>query len=171
MKTLAKLCKPDDRQRFTGGSPKDYHAHLQTLVLADIVPEDVRKQFEVVRNLMLYGWFVYEFYTVGAGQALACLEFGLREAYVASVGGDGQHRKGLARYIEWAEKSGLLPDGVFHERINRLVSSVRNSLAHGGTTLLNYALAIPQLEVTADMLNAVYSALEERKANGEEGVG
>jgi hypothetical protein len=63
----------------------------------DIVPEKIGKQFDVARELMLYSWFFYEFYTVGTSQALACLEFGLQEAYITSIGDDGQKRKGLAR--------------------------------------------------------------------------
>ncbi len=34
------------------------------------VPDDVKKQFEVVHKLFVYGYFVYEFYTV-AGFASA----------------------------------------------------------------------------------------------------
>ena len=81
MKTLEKLCQQDDRHRFTADSPADYCAHQQTVALVGIVPEKIRKQLDVVHDLMLHGWFVYGFYTVGASQAPACLEFGLREAY------------------------------------------------------------------------------------------
>lgn len=180
MKALAEILNPDARQAAFASLAngvlrpweiRGYHELLEAIQVMDIVPEAVREQFEVARNLMLYGWFVYEFYTVGGTQALASLEFGLREAYTVSANAGGadvgsKTRRGLTRYIRWAKESELLPDGLLRHRIESLIPSLRNQLAHGGRTLLDFGTAVFQLEVTADMLNMVYSKLEERKAAG-----
>jgi hypothetical protein len=180
VKTLAEIFNPDARQaalvtldvgRWRAMEVRDYHKLLDAVRVTDTAPEAVLEQFEVARNLMLYGWFVYEFYTVGGTQALASLEFGLREAYTVSANAGGadvgsKTRRGLTRYIRWAKESELLPDGLLRHRIESLIPSLRNQLAHGGRTLLDFGTAVFQLEVTADMLNMVYSKLEERKAAG-----
>ncbi|AWP23810.1 hypothetical protein C4901_11110 [Acidiferrobacter sp. SPIII_3] len=162
MKVLAELCQPDRRQFGTVGTVEDYYTALKALVLVDSVPEDIRKQFDIARDLMLYGWFVYEFYTVASQQALACLEFGLREACQIVNRGVNPcgKRKGLRCYLEWVEKRGLIPKGKYHENISQFMAYLRNSAAHGSDTLLNYALAMPGLELVADLLNDVFSAKE-----------
>lgn len=45
------------------------------------VPERVKSQFEVARNLMLYTYFVFEFQTQAELQAYATLEFALRNKF------------------------------------------------------------------------------------------
>ncbi|MHB8390864.1 MAG: hypothetical protein ACYDBH_15005 [Acidobacteriaceae bacterium] len=144
------------------GSVGDYYTALASLVLTDSVPEDICTQFDVARDLMLYGWFVYEFYTVAGQQALACLEFGLREACKIVNGGMNpcEKRTGLRCYLKEAEKRGLISAGKYHEELSRLVSQVRNSLAHGSGTLFNYTLAMTNLRLTADVLNDVFSTEE-----------
>lgn len=162
MKVLAELCQPDLRQSFMVGEVKDYYAILEPLVLTKSVPENIGKQFDVARDLMLYGWFVYEFYTVASQQALACLEFGLREACKIVNGGINPCEKqtGLRCYLKEAKNRGLIPTGKYHDELSRLVSQVRNSLAHGSSTLFNFALAMQNLKLTADVLNDVFSAEE-----------
>ena len=160
MKPLVELCQPDRRQYGTVGIVTDYYAAIEAVVLADAVPDDVRTQFEVARNLMLYGWFVYEFYTVASNQALASLEYGLREACQIVNGGMNPCAKksGLMCYLKEATKLGLVPAGKYHDKLAFVLSSFRNSMAHGGYTLLNYAMAMPNLEVSADLLNDVFNS-------------
>lgn len=166
---LAEVLNPDVRQAalvtldIGGWRPigiRDYHTQLEALRVTDVVPEAVREQFDVARNLMLYGWFVYEFYTVASNHALACLEYGLREACQIVNGGMNPCAKkpGLRCYLKKATKLGLIPAGKYHDKLDFLLSSVRNSIAHGGRTLLNYAMAMATLEVVADLLNDVFSS-------------
>ena len=163
MKALVELCQPDRRQCGTVGTPADYHGALEALVLIDAVPDDVRAQFDVARNLMLYGWFVYEFYTISSHHAYTCLELGLRKACKA-LAGEGNPCKeikkgnGLGCYLTYLKERGIIPDGRYHEKIEAFLPMLRNSAAHGSDTLLNYALAMPGLELVADLLNDVFSA-------------
>ena len=169
MKALAEILNPDVRQAAlvtldSGGwrptEIRDYHKLLDAVRVTDAVPEAIRKQFEVARDLMLYGWFVYEFYTVASAQALSSLEFGLREA--CQIVNDGVNpcaqKSGLRCYIKEAKKRGLIPSEKYHEQLDLFLSSSRNDLAHGGETLFNYALAMPDLEIVAAILNHIFSS-------------
>ena len=170
MKALAEVLKPDVRQegfvvREINGSVRammlgDCYKDIEAISLVATVPEKIQQQFEVARDLMLYGWFVYEFYTVAYQQALVCLEFGLREACEIVNGGVNpcEKRKGLACYMKWAEKHGLIPLGKYHEKLGQFLPNLRNSAAHGSDTLLNYAMAMPGLKLVACLLNDVFSA-------------
>ena len=169
MKPLAELCKPDRRQHGTVGTAADYHALLEALVLIDAVPDDVRTQFDVARNLMLYGWFVYEFYTVSSDHAYKCLELGLRKACEVLAGGadhckEVKKSRGLSCYLTYLKTKGIIPAGRYHERIEMFLPMLRNDAAHGSDALLNFALAMPDLELVADLLNNVFSSNEVKAA-------
>ncbi|HEY5582342.1 MAG TPA: hypothetical protein VIK56_14510 [Rhodoferax sp.] len=81
--------EPDARARTTGAIRADgtvsmvtleeWHAAVSGFALTLAVPLDIRVHFETAKNLYLYAWFVYRFYPVAEQQALATLEFALRE--------------------------------------------------------------------------------------------
>jgi hypothetical protein len=57
----------------------DWHSAIERVRLNDYVPDDIWSHFETARNLALYSWFVYRFQSAAEMQALASLEFALRE--------------------------------------------------------------------------------------------
>jgi len=57
----------------------DFHAAIREIELNSCIPENIRIQFETVRNLYLYSWYVYRFGVVAELQAYATLEYALRE--------------------------------------------------------------------------------------------
>jgi hypothetical protein len=59
----------------------DLHARLSDIKLSNALPEDVLRQFETARNLMLYAWFVFEFQTIAELQGYATLELALRTRF------------------------------------------------------------------------------------------
>lgn len=73
---------PDPRTSAFAGqvSPSlvAHHAKIDVIRLSPAVPEPIAIQFETARNLYLYAWHVYRFYTVAKVQALTTLELGLR---------------------------------------------------------------------------------------------
>lgn len=90
LRPIAFICEPDPRNTLfvkidpTTGSVRqielrDHHEAIEALSLHAGVPEDIARQFETARNLYLYAWFVYRFYTVAEQHSLACLELALRE--------------------------------------------------------------------------------------------
>ena len=87
LKPLEEVTLPDIRFAhqvlFTDNSSRpftieDIHERLRLSELPPTVPDDVRRQFEIARNLMLYSWFVYEFSVVAEHCAYGTLELALR---------------------------------------------------------------------------------------------
>lgn len=56
----------------------DHYNSICQFVLKPSVPKDIVIQFETVKNIYLYAWFVYRFYPIAEHHALTCLEFALR---------------------------------------------------------------------------------------------
>jgi len=98
------VCEPDVRNKlFVRYDPeqkawrrlelKDQHEAIASIQLHDTVPENVKIQFETIRNLYLYAWFVYRFYPVCEHMAFCCLEYALREKFGIIVEQDSQYVK------------------------------------------------------------------------------
>jgi len=94
LKPLDEVELPDPRfeylvmQTQTSSRPftlEDLHARIGKTNLHATTPEDVYRQFQVARNLMLYAWHVFEFQTVAAMQAYATLELALRTRFPDAV--------------------------------------------------------------------------------------
>jgi hypothetical protein len=90
LKPLDELCLPDPRfehERLTlqdgdrAMNAEDIYERLEFSHINSGVPERIRTQFEVSRNLMLYAYFVFEFQTQAELQAYAALEYALRERF------------------------------------------------------------------------------------------
>jgi hypothetical protein len=90
LKPLDQIFKPDPRQelfvkvdRETGAitpiTVEDLHANVEDIRLRDSVPESVRSQFNVARNLFVYSWFVYGFGPASELYAFGALENALKE--------------------------------------------------------------------------------------------
>lgn len=84
------ICKPDPRSHYLvrlDGHMRtphritelDQHAAIGCYRLNAMVPHAVAVHFETAKNLYLYAWLVFRFYPVAEQQALASLEFALRE--------------------------------------------------------------------------------------------
>ena len=70
LKRLNEIFEPDDRSRSfarydaVGRHSKtleDHHADISAIRLSDDVPEAIRDEFDTIRNLYLYSWYVYDF--------------------------------------------------------------------------------------------------------------
>ena len=93
LRNLATAFEPDDRSRTTVAvrpngdvsmvTLEERHAGVSQFELTLAVPLDIRVHFETAKNLYLYAWFVYRFYPVAEQQALATLEFALRQRLTA----------------------------------------------------------------------------------------
>lgn len=104
----------------------DLHQRVEILTLNAGVPVDVRRNFEIAKNLLLYTWFVYEFQRPAAQQAFSTLEMALRlrfpDAVKKSLNKDGTEKtvaQTLRPLLERARKEGLLnlADLPFCQRI------------------------------------------------------
>lgn len=99
----------------------DRHQVIAGYELSDAVPLSIRTHFETARNLYLYAWFVYRFSPVAEKQALATLEFALRERLKSwaeeSLVPKRKVPRGLKKLFDMAAIEGLISnDGL---RVNQ----------------------------------------------------
>lgn len=107
------ICDPDPRSQMwvridrTLGTVRqtelaDHHQDVSAFLLHSGVPQDIVVQFEVVRNLYLYAWFIYRFYPVAEQQSLSCLEFALRHRFKDEIEAgkvDGGRKRPMLRAL------------------------------------------------------------------------
>ncbi len=111
--------EPDPRtSMFSDQTPPSlaaHHAWVASIQISTTVPEPVAIQFDTARNLYLYSWHVYRFYMVAAVQALATLEFGLRERLPKRLPKEYQWQKepSLSGLLRYAADQGLIRNEGF----------------------------------------------------------
>ena len=206
LKPLPELLLPDPRWQFEhffwpNHEPFTAEALYDRLKFSSLnlaAPEDVRRQFETARNLMLYAWFVFEFQTVAEMQAYGTLELALR-TYFKNPTRQVNTKKGvkevplmlselltkavteqvlipeqlpswewLKKKREWFAKQTNTPMDPFSatewlEIIKKDLPGFRNHLAHGKPQL-HLPHSLSQLELCADLINALFPAPPDSKA-------
>lgn len=127
LRDIGSVIQPDPRSAYFSiieqGRPRP--AALQDRIdavapytLCNAVPESVRGHFETAKNLYVYAWFVYRFHPVAEQQALATLEFALRERLLGpdAVRRDDVWVPGLRKLLEDALARGLIGNDRFPNR-------------------------------------------------------
>lgn len=155
LKKLEEVLEPDERNRnrfdfnySTGemmptGIDSIYRV-VEGIQLNENVPDEVRSQFNVARNLALYSWFAYSFHEIAARQALATLEMSVRQ----KTGDDKTAFKNLLDKLFPGRQ--IAPD----ISLSKAVSTTRNELAHGSTMLTGQGLGFVQL--CAELINELF---------------
>lgn len=143
-------------------SLQDIYEAVKSVDLHNDVPEDVRNQFNVARNLAIYTWFSYSFHQVSELKAFSTVEYALRKLY-------GNNKQSFRSLIEKAVSDDLLKDSRFsHIEIDSqsnnsqkyvkhlpdLMPKLRNDLAHGSCTL--HPGSVSNLQICADFINQLF---------------
>src|SRR5947209_2982696 len=103
--------KPDaDTGEFVPTTLEDYHRSLTAIQLHESVPEDVCSYFETVKNICLYGWFVYPFFAIAEFLSYTAVELALRERLYPARKGKAP---GLKQLLKRAIDKGLISDAGF----------------------------------------------------------
>jgi len=122
--------------RFT--TIQDMYDDVAGLTLTEVVPADIRNQFDLARNTYVYSWFDYEIVTLAEMHAYTVFEMAIRRR--AQVENSGLKPKATMRVaIDHARKMGWLKneDFGFVETggtpfpVLDLVVMIRNDLMHG----------------------------------------
>lgn len=123
LRTPELVCKPDRRSSTTAfltNKPltiEHQHSAVTDISLHKGVPEDIRVQFETTKNIYLYAWFVYRFYSVAKQHAYACLELALCERFEEELFAAGEKKRefgpGLNKLLTHAARSGCLKNEHF----------------------------------------------------------
>jgi hypothetical protein len=96
---------------------EDQYEAVACFKLNETVPIDVVIHFETAKNLYLYAWFVFRFYPVSEQQALASLEFALRERFPEFVKANFRKRGfGLKKLLNHAIVNGHVRNELFTTR-------------------------------------------------------
>lgn len=162
----------------------DYYRILSAVSLHEHVPEDVRSYFETIKNVCLYGWFVYPFFTVSAFLSYTAIEMALRKSFQTD---DPDRKWNFKRLLREAKDRHLISDDGFpsiqaqREYLSMLAAEVgppfdqyvadycsilveclpqlRNSFAHpASNTILTPGDAVSSLAIAAEFINQLFQA-------------
>jgi hypothetical protein len=92
------------------------------------VPAKIRERVRVTRNLIVYAWFCYDFFSVSIFWSFSCIEMAFWVKYIERKAADSDvdRFKSLRSLLQWAAKEHLLPADISADGIRKL----RNSMAH-----------------------------------------
>ena len=161
--------KHQSLSRVTGYVPdlKKTHEALSEVTLNDEVPEDIRGQFNVAKNMGLYCYFFYALAPEVQLKTYTIIELALRlKAEQAGISEQKNRPLMLKKLLTHAVDKGWVTDSGFRHIDNpnsanewcrsmvKVICSLRNSQAHGSTLL------VPDFYhhicVCADFLNQLY---------------
>ncbi len=117
--------------------------------MSECVPEEIRSQFNVVKNLYLYTWHCYSFFQVVELKCFSVLEYSLKEV-VADEDVWGTYKlimkaieisKIQENFIKKDVGLGHLTKDDLHE-FAKSFSNLRNTLAHGTNMLHSLSLDV-----------------------------
>lgn len=119
-----------DEDRMRPKTLDDHYRNISEITLHELVPGDVRIQFDTTRNLYLYAWFVYRFYPVARIQAYTTLEYALRERFEAEIVAAGtrerRHGPGLRELLGYASQTGHVRNEYFDNWRHRVSVRARH---------------------------------------------
>ena len=93
-----------DSGEFARTSLMDHHAIVADVVLHDGVPEDVRSYFNTIKNLCVFGWYVYGFYALCDFLSMTAIELALNIRFPDAA----NQKLTLRPLLELARQEGLL---------------------------------------------------------------
>ena len=167
LKSLNEIHEIDQRHVLLGeitgrvlNLEKLYNA-VSTINLNSTVPEKIRGQFNVARNMAIYTYFMYSLAPEVHMKTYSVMEMALRDFY----GGD--KKTNLKTLVRKAVESGVIQDAGFRHVPDNQENSysknfidahpkLRNSMAHG-TSLLTHD-CVGHIERCADFVNQLFPA-------------
>ena len=165
-KPLSKVSEPDERHalldQITGSrlTLVGLHEALSQLCLREDVPEEIRSQFNVARNLALYTWYSYSLNPVVQLKSYILIEHALDIR-------DGRRKRAFKKLLNravserWILDSGFChvqetPDDeqAYCKTLIEALPKLRNSAAHGSNDLDHRSVS--SLAISADFVNQVF---------------
>jgi len=165
LKSLDEIHKIDERhvllEQITGRvlNLEKLHAAVSEINLNSTVPEKIRGQFNVARNMAIYTYFMYSLAPEVHMKTYSVMEMALRDFY------DGDEKTNLKTLVRKAVESGVIQDAGFrHVPDNQensysknfvdIYPKLRNSMAHGSSMLTPDC--IDNIERCADFVNQLF---------------
>lgn len=167
-KAFGEIVLPDKRHslmdEITGfqWTLEGLHHDLGLLVLSPTVPEEIRSQFNVAKNLALYTWYSYSLDPVVQLKSYILIEHALN----LRDGRRNREFKSLLKHAvseRWIVDSGFFhvggtrgDDQAYCKKLTELLPKRRNAAAHGDVTLQQDAVRC--LAISANFINQLFPA-------------
>lgn len=167
-KSLEELTEMDEKHRLMGAicgsvpSLEKMHTYLSQEVLNDEVPDEIKGQFNVAKNMALYSYYFYALAPEVHLKTYTVIEHALR------VKVKPQKRmmfKALINHAvsqRWIKDSGFRhlenpsPDNEWCKSMMEVMPSLRNSKAHGSSMLVGDCMH--HISSCADFVNQLFPA-------------
>lgn len=136
-----------------------HHEMIANVTLSADIDDDVKVQFEIARNLFLYSFFYYRFGMTSFKQAAVSAELGLRR-YIGKP--ESERENTLKKLLRRAHSQGFInlkeiKPHLEPEEFIRILTSFRNTLAHGSHSLFPPTDCIGFIRDYAEILNMFYA--------------
>lgn len=166
LKEFSSLEEMDERHMLLGQltgwvmDKKKLFTIVSSIQLNSEVPEEIRSQFNVARNLALYSYYCYSFAPEVQAKTFTIIEHALR------IRAGAKEKLMLRKLLSKAVSEGWLCDKGFRHLANPsatndyckslvdLIPSMRNEFAHGTNQLTTYI--IDHLTICADLVNQLF---------------
>lgn len=150
--------KRDDRWDAFSNVPNDFDMFCNQVIpeiyLKPSVNEDVHKTFRVIKQLLDFSFYEYEFYDVAASKAMLSVEMAMKLRYLEITGTPWSDRRPLNKLIDWLNNNFYFD--VYNDDFLNHFRHIRNRMAHS----LNYSFAGPMMQQwishPLDLINDMY---------------
>lgn len=147
---------------------ENWHADLADEALNECVPDEIKSQFNIVRNMALYSYFCYGLVIETMLKSYIVIEYALRIKYDQSTPGKKRNaiRSSLKNLINFAVQQGWICDAGFRvlkkpapgntwcKDLPDVISGLRNSFAHGSNSRTHDCQA--DIMNCADFINQLF---------------
>jgi hypothetical protein len=130
------------------------------------ISHDVKQRYEVIKKLLVYSYYEYDFLDVALHESVLTFEMALAQRYQEVMGVPPKQKKmpdwnlGLYDLIEWGASQSLFEDDA--SVIHRL-REIRNAVAHPEQYQLYGTMAFDIPARVAQIINELYDDVEIRK--------
>lgn len=159
--------KKDSRWDLWGINSIQFFKNISNnLIFKPIISDEIIKRFEVIKKLILYSYFEYEFLDVAFQSALMTFELALKIRFEELVKRKPSKKElHLYNLIKWGASENLFEDDEF---IVHSLRKLRNSTVHPRNYQLFGYLVIEVIQGIVDTINGLYENIDLRKARKSE---
>lgn len=107
--TISENIEQAEKRAYPRATFEQLQEHIADIQLIPKVPEDVKRVFKRAKDLYVFGYFRYEFFTVSEHYAFLALESAIKHRYILSLGGTAvlTNRKGETAEISQPSYEGI----------------------------------------------------------------
>lgn len=150
---------------FTRNDPAFFEELAGRIAFRPEVPEEVADRFELIRKLLRYSYYEYEFQDAAMDRALLTFELALKARYEELDGTPvRENEMNLYSLIRWGAKQGLFEES---EKRVQATRKMRNHIAHPKRNPLHGMLGPSAIYRIVDLINGLYADPELRAERKE----